>query len=169
MPKIIRYDFPDFKKQSIEMEELFRNLPIWADNATLNFSKDSFRRQGWIDERFERWQKRKGDRPGNTLIGKDSGALRRSLRLTVGNDYFEIHTNKKYAQIHNEGGTITQKPTRKQRKYFWAVYYKYKTMKPRRAAMFRNMALAKSNDHFIRSAVGATALNYKPVGCKSSF
>ena len=54
MPKIIRYDFPDFKKQSVEMEELFKNLPIWAGNATLNFSKDSFRRQGWIDKRLER-------------------------------------------------------------------------------------------------------------------
>ena len=47
----------------------------------------------------------------------------------------EIGTNVPYARIHEEGGTITQPRSQKQRRFFWAMYYKTKDEKFKYAAL----------------------------------
>lgn len=117
-------DFPDFKATQIRLEEVFNNLPTWAGNAALNFFKDSWRRQGFIDRSFKRWPKRAGD-SGRQILVKSS-RLRRSLRLRVGPGWFEIYTDVPYAKAHNEGETIRQVVTTRQRRFFWAMHAKHK-------------------------------------------
>ncbi|MBK9458291.1 MAG: phage virion morphogenesis protein [Sphingobacteriales bacterium] len=105
-------EFKQFKKQ----------LPIAIGGIGVRFFKDNFRRQGFLDKSLEPWKKRK-DGTTDGILSK-SGNLRRSIRTTkVTEDNVTVGTYKKYAQIHNEGGTITQTPTPKQRKFFWAKYY----------------------------------------------
>lgn len=108
----VRNEFERFKKQ----------LPIAIGGIAVRFFKDNFRRQGFLDKSLEPWKKRK-DGTTDGILSK-SGNLRRSIRATkVTEDNVTVGTYKKYAQIHNEGGVITQVPTPKQRKFFWAKYY----------------------------------------------
>lgn len=144
--KVKRFDFPDFRKDRFKIDQIFHNLPTWAGNAYLNFFLDSWERQGWLDRGLERWAQRKfdeGARRGRRaiLVGPGSGRLRRSLRLRVGTDFFEVYTNTPYAEIHNEGGKVVQKVTPRQRRYFWAMYYKHKR-RPDVAERWRRMALS---------------------------
>lgn len=144
--KITRMDFPDFEKSRVSLNTLFGNLPVWAGNAGLNFFLDSWRRRGFIDKSFERWEERKATDQGNKrglLIGKGSGRLRRSLKLRTGEDWFEVYTDNPYAKSHNEGEKTTQIPTAKQRRFFWAKYYQLRKRNPKEARKWKAMALAK--------------------------
>lgn len=138
-------DFPDFKREQIALEKVFKHLPTWAGNAALNFFKDSWRRQGFIDQRFERWPKRRNDRNGaGRAILISSGSLRRSLRLSTGDTWFEIGTDIPYAKAHNEGATIEQIVTPRQRRYFWAMHAKARRTGDTAAAdTWRAFALSK--------------------------
>jgi phage gpG-like protein len=151
----------DFKKKS---DRLKLHLPNLAAGAAVNFYTRSFNEQKMIGK--PRWKKRVGNTdPGrNILIGKGSGALRRSIRARISGTgqqaTVEIYTHLPYADAHNEGATIT--PTAKQRKFFWAKHYEAKetaeASKPKRekskgtkkyqkanseADMWLGMALAK--------------------------
>lgn len=138
-------DFPDFKREQIALQQVFRNLPTWAGNAALNLFKDSWRRQGFIDQRFERWPKRRNDADGKgRAVLMQSGALRRSLRLRTGDTWFEISTDVPYARAHNEGETIEQTVTPRQRRFFWAMHAKARrTGDGPQAAMWRAFALSQ--------------------------
>lgn len=137
-----RVDFPDFRREQFRLTEAMNNLPIWAGNATLNFYKDSWRRQGFIDRSYTPWARRKnGDNQRGILIR--SGALRRSLRMTVTGTVINISTDMAYAEGHNEGAKITQKVTTRQRKFFWAMHIKAKkTRRNNEAEMWKRMALS---------------------------
>lgn len=142
--KVVRMDFPDFKGTETTLKDIFKKLPKAAGNTALNLFKDSWRRGGFIDRRLERWPKRKpqAGRNSRALLVK-SGALRRSLRMRAGTDYFEIYSESKYAKAHNEGATITQKVTDRQRRYFWAMYYKELKYKgASQASVWKGMALS---------------------------
>lgn len=142
--KVTRADFPDFKKTSMELKEVFENLPAWAGNAALNFYKDSWRRQGYIDRGFQRWPGRKAPEESRGILMK-SGALRRSIRLRTGLGWWEVYTDSKYAKAHNEGETIKQTVTARQRRYFWAMHAKYKKAGlTSQAENWKRMALSKT-------------------------
>ncbi len=144
--KVTRFDFPDFSKTRTAISDVFSNLPTWAGNAALNFYKDSWRRQGFIDTSFKRWPKRKkeGGSKDRAILVK-SGQLRRSLRLRVGTTWFEVYSEVPYAKAHNEGATITQTVTPRQRRYFWAMHYKAKKVgKSDEAGQWRAMALSET-------------------------
>jgi len=143
--KVVRMDFPNFKGTEMRLKDIFKRLPKTAGNAALNLFKDSWRRQGFIDRRLERWPKRRGQQSGKSrAVLVKSGALRRSLRMKAGADYFEIYTELPYAKAHNEGATIIQTVTPRQRKYFWAMYHKeLKYGGYSQASVFKAMALSK--------------------------
>lgn len=131
--KVQRYEVPDFGAEGKKVAEVLQQLPMLAGNMALNFYQDSWIRQGYIDNRFERWKTRQGKEKGKQraiLIGKGAGALRRSLRLTNGRGYFEVVTNLPYAKAHNEGATMAI--TAKQRKFFWAKYYEIMKKMPKK-------------------------------------
>lgn len=99
-------------QQKREFKRLRQSLPTLVGNEAVNFYKRSFKRQGFIDERFERWKKRKeGDgknRKRRAILIK-TGRLRRSIRVTSkSTNYVTIGTDVPYAKIHNEGGRINK-------------------------------------------------------------
>lgn len=143
--RVVRADFPDFRREQLRLEQVFKSLPVWAGNAALNFYKDSWRRQGFIDRTFERWPRRRMKQPGGERgLLVQSGALRRSLRLRTGAGWFEVYTGSRYAKAHNEGETITQNVTARQRAFFWAMHAKYKKLgMESEAGQWKGMALSK--------------------------
>lgn len=92
--------------------ELRRRLPVTVSALALNEFKANFRQQGYKQsgESVTKWEKRKKDTEkdkGRGLLIK-SGRLRRSLRPNPTADMARVSTNVPYAQIHNEGGTISK-------------------------------------------------------------
>lgn len=86
----------------------------------------SFKRQGWVNERgvFLPWKPRKGEKrnrsgvSGRRSFARDeaesravlvqSGRLRRSIRIVDATaDTVRVGTDVPYAQLHNQGGTLT--------------------------------------------------------------
>ncbi len=117
-----------------EFSRLESVLPTKLGNIAVNFFKDSFQRQGFIEKnRVEKWKPRK-EWPGmkgrsrgkqRALLVK-TGRLRRSIRVTQkGKGFVIVGTDVPYARAHNEGGEIKQTVniTAKMRKFFWARFY----------------------------------------------
>lgn len=115
------------KKKELQ-NYLSKDFPRLVANDALNHFDDSWKNEGFTDEKgtFKKWEDRKDPidpeekKPNRgILIGKGSGILRRSLTAkSVTASKIVIGTPIKYAQIHNEGGTIIQTPTFKQRMFF---------------------------------------------------
>lgn len=109
MPRANRNDFPDLSGEAKAMEKLFKALPTIAGNMALNFYNDSWRREGFVGDRFKKWARRArpdADTRSRRLLVK-SGNLRRSLRMKVSGNQVTIYTDIPYAQIHNEGGKVS--------------------------------------------------------------
>lgn len=93
---------------------------VIAETAT-EYYRNAFREKGWNGTA---WPNAQRD-PGNGSLMVRSGELQASIRPS------KITTREvvisggsptvPYAQIHNEGGTVKQIPTPKQRKFFWAM------------------------------------------------
>lgn len=125
MPRPQRKDFPDFSKLNLDFKQLLRKLPALIGNTALNFYKDSWNREAYIDATRERWPKRKRTtgKARRTLV--KTGRLRRSLRYRTQGNLIRIFTDVPYAQIHNEGGRVsgtasvkahTRRPSRRVRR-----------------------------------------------------
>jgi len=111
---------PNFKEAAKQLSKLIRNFPITAANEAVNHFVASFDREAWEGKA---WAKRKpnflekSSSKRNLLV--KSGRLRRSIRrVTNSTGFARVATEVPYAKIHNEGGTIVQTPTPKQRAYF---------------------------------------------------
>ncbi len=156
--KITRYDFPDFKITRMRIDDVFRNLPTWAGNAALNFFLDSWQRQGWFDSGLSKWEPRKkaDTKRGNRALLIGSGRLRRSLRLRTGAGWYEVYTDNPYAKIHNEGGTIKQTVTPRQRRYFWAMYFQAKKEEDAAKAKVKIKAKAEEAENWKAMALSKT-------------
>lgn len=80
-----------------------RNVNILVGNEAKNFFQDNFKRQGFKDEKVNKWKKRKNKDSGRAILVK-TGALRRSIRvLSRGRNFLVVGSTKKYAAVHNEG------------------------------------------------------------------
>ena len=92
-------------------------LPARAATEAVNFSKERFRAQNWIDSHTQPWKRRKATRgESNRRSGRailvDTGRLRRSIRkISVTNTSATIGTDVPYAQAHNDGfrGKVNQR------------------------------------------------------------
>lgn len=100
-------------------------LPVMVGNEIINFALDNWDKQGYMGMNFEPWQERKDPQPGRAiLVGKQSGRMRRSNRITRQNPGSVTVANEApYAGIHNTGGIITVSVTDRSRRFFWAMYY----------------------------------------------
>lgn len=85
-----------------------QKMPGIIATEAVNFSKERFVNQNWIDNTTEPWKRRKTSRKSATrnrgAILVDSGRLKRSIRkIKVATDYVEIGTDVPYARAHNDG------------------------------------------------------------------
>ncbi|MBX7241852.1 MAG: phage virion morphogenesis protein [Bacteroidia bacterium] len=111
---------PNFEAGAKQLVKLLRSFPITAGNMAVNHFKDSFKSAAWDGQA---WEKRKPNpfepNAGSRALLVQSRALYRSIRrVEAGTGFVKVATDVPYAEIHNEGGTIIQKPTFRQRMFF---------------------------------------------------
>ena len=98
---LVREMLKDIKKEALE--EFDRN-----------FEREAFFNQKWARRKYN------DDESRGLLV--QNGTLRRSIKGEItDHDSVLIYTTELYANIHNEGGTITV--TRKMKAHFWKMYY----------------------------------------------
>ncbi len=113
-----------FNRKMDAMTKDLGTLPRRLANEAVNFSKERFRENNWVDNTTQPWKQRKpirGEstrrRSRNILIS--SGRLRRSIRVvSVSRDRAVIGTDVPYATAHNYGyrGRVTQRVRSHERK-----------------------------------------------------
>lgn len=92
-------------------------IPRRAATVAVNFSKERFKQQNWVDTTTKPWKKRKpvrgeSKRSSQRAILVRSGRLRRSIRtIHADRESASIGTDVEYAQVHNEGfrGRVSQR------------------------------------------------------------
>lgn len=102
------------RRINLLIKETLKDIKVEAlDEFDRNFEREAFFNQKWARRKYN------DDESLGLLIR--TGNLRRSITGQVTDrDSVVIETTEPYAQIHNEGGTITV--TRKMKKYFWWKY-----------------------------------------------
>ena len=98
------------KAQQEDLKRAFaRTLPIKIGTEAIKFTRDNFRKEGFVDTNLDKWQpsKRKSDpkhpdRAYNTLMSRRNN-LYRSIQKRTEPGVAVIYTNVPYAQAHNEG------------------------------------------------------------------
>lgn len=88
--------------------DAMRGIPQLVATEAVNFSKERFVQQNWVDATTEPWRKRKVKRRSKTrergAVLVSSGRLKRSIRkVLVASDMVIIGSDVPYAQIHNDG------------------------------------------------------------------
>jgi phage gpG-like protein len=100
----------DYMQQMKVLTDIYRTLPMKAATLAVNFSKERFRQQNWLDLTPAPWQQRKLKTKSKRAILVLSGTLKRDVhKIYVTPNAAMIGTStltKNYAQIHNEGGTV---------------------------------------------------------------
>ena len=102
------------RRINLLIKETLKDIKVEAlDEFDRNFEREAFFNDKWARRKYN------DDESRGLLV--QTGNLRRSItgRITS-RDSVVIETTEPYAQIHNEGGTITV--TRKMKKYFWWKY-----------------------------------------------
>ena len=106
-------DISDFTRKLDSVLNTYKKLPTEIATIAVNFSKERFRDQAWLDTSKTKWKPRKtqrgrSGRRSQTLL-VDTGRLKRSIRkIKATPDQVIIGTDVPYAEIHNEGGTINK-------------------------------------------------------------
>lgn len=107
-------------------------LPRHIGKLAVDHFKDNFRKGGFVNNGLRAWEKPKrfsetgksaGSRYGTLLSSRNE--LFNSISYDAKNNVVYIRSDKEYAAIHNEGGTInsTIPVTPKMRKFAWAMHY----------------------------------------------
>ena len=109
---------PQLKKARANFKAQSTVILTQAANEAVNFFKDNFKRQGFLDRGLDKWKPRKkvkkkgkfvDNDPGRgILIGKGSGKLKRSIARTALSSKRAIigvrgKVTPKYASVHNFG------------------------------------------------------------------
>ncbi len=99
----------EFTKRIDRLTRLYPRLPNLAATTAVNFSKQRFVNQNWIDARTEPWPKRKETalqrrrNRGRAVLVK-SGRLKRSIRkIRTTATLAIVGTDVPYAPYHNQG------------------------------------------------------------------
>jgi len=98
-----------FRDKSNKVKRLFQSLPAILGQKALEFFDRSWDQKGFADRTLNKWKpvidSKSGREKQRPLV--QTARLRRSLRLKTDRNSAIIYTDVEYAQIHNEGGTIT--------------------------------------------------------------
>jgi phage gpG-like protein len=96
----------NFTELQAKFNRIMQTIPAQLGTVMVNFSKQRFREQNWIDATASPWASRKAGarrNRGRALL-IDSGRLRRSIRIITANrTQVTIGTDVPYAEAHNEG------------------------------------------------------------------
>lgn len=115
-------DVPDFARMA---ELFFTNLSPHIAEKAKGFFKGSFIKEGFTDQSFIGWPKRKDNETHKILTS--SQALRDSIVIAEATkDRVSINAGAglPYAAIHNTGGVITVRVTEKFKRFCWYMFKK---------------------------------------------
>jgi hypothetical protein len=123
-------DTRDFDLKVERVANAIRGIPRRAATLAVNFSKDRFRAQNWVDHTTQPWKprstktwRRKAERPGRAVLVL-SGKLRRSVRVvSISAERIVIGSDDIKAQVHNDGfrGKVKQTVKKHTRKRYGRV------------------------------------------------
>lgn len=124
-----------------EIKDVLQKLPVQTANTALNHFLDNFKTQSWEGQK---WKARSGwaDRNEGRAILHDTGILKGALTKTASANRAKVYVASpadKYADIHNEGGSIRLAPTSQRIKWAWAMYYNDQTATGK--ALYKAIAL----------------------------
>jgi phage gpG-like protein len=107
-----------------------------------NFRKGSFDGKKWkAPKRFNESGKNASDKYGPLL--SPTAELMNSLTYKADIGMVTISSDKVYARIHNEGGTINVPVTDKMKKFAWAKHYQENPENKKADSMWKGIALTK--------------------------
>ena len=109
-----KVDLTDFTRKVDTLSQTLKTLPNEIGAVAVNFSKERFVSQSWIDKTKRNWKPRKKDRRSqhgnktkNQTLLVQTGRLKKSIRvISADESRVVVGSNVPYAKIHNEGGTI---------------------------------------------------------------
>lgn len=144
------------------------DIPVVIGVEAVNHFKESFVNEGFTNQSLDKWTPRKTSRAGSTnsqpTLTK-TGELADSIDYRVEGRTVVLYSDKKYAQIHNEGGIIAV--TDNMRSYFWSQYYLAKEAgNTTLMAQFKSMALAKEIKIEKRQFMGESEVLNKRIADK---
>ncbi len=131
---------------SKEFKQFIENdLPDVVGTEAVNHFRQSFIDGGFTDAVLDKWAPRKHKYGNDTKDGKEvltqSGDLSDSIIYTILPGGVLISTDKIYAQIHNEGGTIKIPVTKKLKSWAWAMWYNSGRLPEDRNPLYKSLAL----------------------------
>ncbi len=105
-----KVDLTDLYRKIDALSKANAKLPVEIAAVAVNFSKERFRDQAWLDSTKEPWKQRKSRRVGKkrsqTLL-YGTGRLKRSIRkIYADSNKVIIGTDVPYAEVHNNGGVL---------------------------------------------------------------
>jgi phage gpG-like protein len=111
-----RVDISEFTRKIDALNNAYKKVPNEVAAIAVNFSKERFRDQAWLDKTKESWaklkQRRKGGAKKSQTILVNTGRLKRGTRKIFANpDQVAIGNDAPYAQIQNDGGIIKRSVT----------------------------------------------------------
>lgn len=113
-------DTPDFKKMA---QQLKKDAVRYAEVTGVRFFKESFQNQGFTNQSFEPWEKRKDDPDPLRKVLVKSSYLMESIQIFDSNEKKIVFgSDAEYGSIHNEGGSVRIPITQKSRNYFWYMF-----------------------------------------------
>ena len=88
-------------------------LPVIVGKKAVDFFQEGFQNEGFTDSNLEPWQevkrrqnpKTKGAASSRKILTGATGDLGESIQYTPGTAEVTIHSDKPYAEAHNEGTT----------------------------------------------------------------
>jgi phage gpG-like protein len=106
-----KVDISDFTRKLDALSDSYRKLPNEIAATAVNFSKERFRDQAWLDKTKENWKPRARRRAGSSKKSQtllvNTGRLKRGMRkISATQDSVIIGNDVPYAQIQNDGGVI---------------------------------------------------------------
>ena len=111
-----KIDLRDLTRKMDALSNTYRTLPKELGAIAVNFSKERFINQAWLDSTKENWQPRKRSRRSvhnkkttNQTLLVQTGRLKKSIRvISADESKIIVGSDVPYAQIQNDGGVINK-------------------------------------------------------------
>jgi len=135
------------KKLKSEIDNFVINdAPIIVGKNAVDYFKDNFRKGSFDGKAWKAPQRynengNASQKYGPLLSATDE--LMKSITFTTQPGKAIISTDKVYARIHNEGGTITVPITDKMRKFAWAKHYEETKQTKSKDSKWKGIALTQ--------------------------
>lgn len=108
-----------------------RDAPRIVGTIAVNHIREDFAAGGYTHAGRTPWQPTRRQLSGGTGAGAQYGPLlsgrnrlMHSIAYTAGEARVTVGTDVPYAAVHNEGGTLHPRVTRRMRRFAWAMYYR---------------------------------------------